>query len=70
LDYQIKRDEVETAGHTPVSEEKCTRVLVRKPKGKTVIEENAVVCVKELFSFHQGKIRTIHCSALNLWAGT
>jgi hypothetical protein len=48
LDYQIKGDEVETAGHTPVSEEKFTQVLVRKPKEKTIIEENAVFYVKEL----------------------
>lgn len=48
LDFQIKVDEVETPGHTPLSEEKFTDVLVRKPKGKTIIEENVVVCVKQL----------------------
>lgn len=50
LDYQIKGEEVETAGHTPVSEEKSTQVLVRKPEGKIAIfvEEDAVMCVEEL----------------------
>lgn len=48
LDFQIKVDEVETPGHTPVSEEKSIDILVRKPKGKTIIEENIVVCVKQL----------------------
>jgi hypothetical protein len=48
LDFQIKGDEWETAGHKPVSEEKSTEVLVRKPKGKAIIDENVLVCVKQL----------------------
>ena len=48
LDDQIKRDEVERAGHTAASEEKSTQVLVRKPKGKAIREENAVVCINPL----------------------
>jgi hypothetical protein len=39
---------VETAGHPPVSEGKSTKCLLRKPKGKAIMEEDAVVCVKEL----------------------
>jgi hypothetical protein len=57
LDYQIKGKEVETAGHTPVPEEKSAQVLVRIPKGEIAIEEDAAFCVKELawFSLERSK---------------
>jgi hypothetical protein len=48
LDYQIKGKKVETAGHTPVSEEKSAQGLVRKRKGKIAIQEYVEFCVKEL----------------------
>jgi len=70
LDYQIKGDKVETASYTPVSEEKSTQYLLRKPKGKTIIGEDAVSMLRNLFSFHQTKIRTVHSSALKLWSDT
>jgi hypothetical protein len=45
LGDQIKGDEVERAGHTVASEEKSTQVLIRKPKGNAITEENVVVCI-------------------------